>query len=125
MGDGLRARFSAAMLVRLSGALAALGLGIALLVGQPLIALVGFGSVGLGMANIVPVLFSAAARTPGVPTGTAIAAVAFAGYLGFLAGPPMIGFVAQATSLSVGLGVVVVFAALIAVGAGVAGQADR
>ncbi len=101
-------------MIRLSGALAAAGLGAALVIGHPLAALVGFACVGLGLSNIVPVLFSAAGATPGVATGTGIAAVATAGYFGFLAGPPLIGFVAQATSLPFGLGLVVLCTALIA-----------
>jgi fucose permease len=121
-GDALRARVSAARLVRLGGGTAALGLGAALLVGHPSAALIGFGCVGLGLSNVVPVLFSAAGRAPGVPTGTAIAAVASAGYAGFLAGPPVIGFVAQATTLTAGLGLVVLCLAAVAVGAGSAGR---
>jgi len=124
VGDALRVRLHAIHLVRISAALAAVGLGIALLLGHPLAALVGFGCVGLGLANIVPVLFSAAGRTPGVAPGTGIAAVATAGYFGFLVGPPLIGFVAQATTLPVGLGLVALFTALIAVFARSAAPAD-
>jgi hypothetical protein len=51
------------------------------------------------MANIVPLLFTAAGRVPGIEPGRALAAVASAGYFGFLVGPPFIGFVAQAFSL--------------------------
>ena len=113
-GDALRTRSRSVALIRFSGALAALGLGGALLIGHPVAALVGFACVGLGLSNIVPVLFSAAGRVPGVSSGTGIAAVATAGYFGFLAGPPLIGFVAQVTNLSVGLSIVVLFMALIA-----------
>ena len=68
--------------------------------------LVGFAFVGLGIANIIPVLFSAAARVPGVPPGRALAAVARTGYLGFLAGLPLIGVVAEAFGLAARLGMV-------------------
>ncbi len=81
--------------------------------------------MGLGLANIVPVLFTAAGKTPGVAPGMGIAAVASVGYFGFLLGPPLIGFVARATSLTVGLGLVAVLIALIAGGASGASQADR
>ena len=60
----------------------------------------GLAIAGLGIANIVPVLFSAAGNTPGQPAATAVAAVATSGYFGLLAGPPVIGFVAEATSLT-------------------------
>lgn len=71
--------------------------------------------------NVIPVLFSAAGRTSNVPTGSAIAGVATAGYVGFLAGPPLIGVVAQATILPVGLGLVVLCCAPLALLAGSAG----
>lgn len=117
LGDALVARFSRLALVRASAALAAAGLGAALLVGNPLAAMLGFGCAGLGLANLIPVLFSVAGQVPGVSAGTAIASVATMGYFGFLVGPPLIGFVAEATNLSVGLGIVVLCTALIALGA--------
>lgn len=113
-GDALRTRFHSVALVRWSAILAAVGLGISLVLAHPVAALVGFACVGLGLSNIVPVLFSAAGRVPGVASGTGIAAVATAGYFGFLAGPPLIGYVSEASNLTIGLVVVVVFAALIA-----------
>lgn len=124
-GDALRSRYRAGPLVQVSGALAALGLGAALLVHQPLAALVGFGCVGLGLANVVPVLFSAAGRVAGVPPGSGIAAVATAGYCGFLVGPPLIGLVAQYFGLPVGLAVVVLFLIAGVFGAGAVLHIDR
>ncbi len=124
VGDWLRARVSAVRLLQFSGGLAALGLGIALLVSQPVAAVVGYGCVGLALANVVPILFSAAGRVPGVSPGAGIGAVATVGYLGFLAGPAAIGFVAQSTTLAVGLGVVVLSLALIVPLAGNARSAD-
>ena len=123
-GDNLRTRMRAVPLIRISGAFAAIGLGLAVLIAQPLVALVGFACVGLGLANIVPVLFAAAGRTPGTAVGTGVAAVASAGYFGFLVGPPVIGFVAQLTSLAGGLGLVTVLMAILALLAGGAARAD-
>lgn len=124
-GDRLRARLHAVPLVRLSGMLAAIGLGVALVVAEPWVALVGFAAVGLGLANVVPVLFTAAGRIPGLAAGTGIAAVASAGYFGFLLGPPLIGFVAQVTSLTWGLSLVVLLLALITLLARGVARADR
>jgi len=118
IGDPVRERLDAVPLLRLSGGVSALGLALGLIVGQPLAAVAGFACVGFGLANVVPVLFSAAGRARNVPTGTAIAGVATVGYLGFLAGPPIIGLLAQATTLAVGLGLVVICTALIALLAG-------
>ena len=70
-----------------------------LLIGQPAAALVGLFLVGLGVANGVPLMFSAAGRQPDTPPGPGIAAVSSMGSLGFLAGPPMIGLLADAVSL--------------------------
>lgn len=113
-GDRVRARMAAGSLLRASGALAALGMTLALAVGHPWAALAGFALVGLGFANVVPVLFSAAGQLPGMAAAHGIAAVSSVGYFGMMAGPPLIGFIAQARSLTAGLLVVIVFAAVVA-----------
>jgi hypothetical protein len=91
----------------------------------PLAAVVGFGLVGLGIANVIPVLFSAAGRVSGVAPATALAAVATTGYGGYLAGPPLIGFVAELASLPAALGIISAACALIAVGGGAQPQERR
>ncbi|MDB5894976.1 MAG: transporter [Rhodoferax sp.] len=116
-GDWMRARFSGARLLRGSALLAAAAMAMVLLAGEPWVALLGFALVGVGLANVVPVLFSAAALAPGVSAAQGIASVASMGYLGFMVGPPMIGFLAHASSLTAALYVVVGFAALLALGA--------
>ena len=93
---------------------------VALLAERPALAVVGCGAVGLGIANVVPILFSAAGRTPGVAPAAALAGVATMGYLGFLAGPPVIGLVADAAGLRTGLAVVGLLCAVIAGGASLA-----
>jgi MFS family permease len=113
-GDRLVGAFGPVRVVRASASFSAGGLGLALIAGQPLAAIVGFGCVGLGLANVIPILFSAAGRLPGVSAGKGIAAVATTGYLGFLAGPPLIGFAADVVTLRGALGLVVLFTALIA-----------
>ena len=116
-GDWLRSRVGARELVRWSGLLAAGGLVVALVVPVPLLAIAGFALVGLGLANLIPVLFDAAGRIPGQSAGTGIAAVATIGYSGFIVGPPIIGFVADATSLAVALGLIVLACLAIALSA--------
>jgi len=107
LGDGLSARFGPVTLVRAGGILAATGLAVALVFGQPVAALIGFGCVGAGFATVVPMVFTAAGRTPGISPGVAIASVTTLGYLGFLAGPPVIGFVAELIGLREALGILV------------------
>lgn len=113
-GDWVRARVAPIRLMVLSGVLAALGMGLALMVPLAAAGLVGFACVGLGLSNVVPVLFSAAARIPGIAPAHGIAAVSAVGYLGMMAGPPLIGLVAEHSSLTVGLGCVVLFAIFMA-----------
>jgi predicted MFS family arabinose efflux permease len=118
VGDAARARWPAHRLMTGSALLAAAGMAVALVGRHPALALLCFALVGLGMANVIPVLFAAASRLPGVPAAHGIAAVSSMGYLGFMAGPPVIGFIAQHRSLTAGLGMVVVFALLLAVAGG-------
>jgi fucose permease len=113
-GDWLTSRLGAALLLRGGGTVAALGLTATLLLGRPAFAIAGFGLVGLGLANVVPTVFSAAGRSRSLAPRVAIAAVASAGYAGLLAGPPLIGFIAQAFTLTRALIAVVVCCALIA-----------
>jgi hypothetical protein len=80
-------------------------------------AVLGFAGMGLGLANIAPIVFSAAGREPGLAPGIGIAAVSTAGYGGFLAGPPLIGLVAEASGLPLGLGLVTLGVGLMALGA--------
>ena len=124
VGDRLVARFGAARVLRTSGALATLGLPVALAVGDPGIAIAGFAAVGFGIANIVPTLFRAAANLPGTSAGVSLAAVATTGYFGLLAGPALIGMVAELTSLPVGLGLVSLACAIVTACSGVIAEAE-
>ena len=116
-GDWVRARTSAVTLVRACGAMTALGMGLTLAATAPLWALVGFALIGLGLGNVVPVLFSAAARVPGVAPADGIAAVAALGYLGMMVGPPLIGVVAEWHTLSAGMALVMLVAAVLSLAA--------
>ena len=117
-GDRIVKRFGTQAVLRASGGLAAGGLTAALLIGDPIAAVAGCALVGLGIANVIPILFSRAGSLPGVEAGSALAAVTAIGYCGFLAGPPLIGVVSEFTSLPLALGIVVVGCVLIALFAG-------
>lgn len=123
-GDWLRRHLGSVRLVRGSALIAAAGLGGGLLADSPLWGVLGFACAGIGLANTVPVLFGAAGRLPGVVPGTAIAAVATTGYAGFLAGPPLIGFVAEGSSLKAALFLLVLACAVVALFARGAATAD-
>jgi predicted MFS family arabinose efflux permease len=113
-GDAMRARFAPAVLLRGSALLAAASMTLVLSTDAPWLALAGFAGVGAGFANVVPILFAASARVPGVEPARGIAAVSAAAYLGFMAGPPVIGFLAEVSSLTAALYVVVAFAVALA-----------
>jgi len=98
-GDALAARLGDLRTLLWGGLVALLGFIILLAAGQAAVALTGFAFIGLGCANIVPVLFRRAAAQTIMPAALAVAAVTTTGYAGILAGPAVIGFVAQATSL--------------------------
>jgi MFS family permease len=115
MGDWLTQRLGSVKMVRLGGIVAASGLGLALVIAQPIAALIGFACVGVGFSSIVPIVLSAAGRTPGLPPGLAIAAVTTTGYFGFLSGPPLIGFAGDLLNLRSALGIVVILSTTVAV----------
>ena len=115
VGDWVNHRIGAVALLRWGALLTGIPLGAMLLIGEPVAALIGLFLVGLGVANGVPLMFSAAGRQPDTPPGPGIAAVSSMGSLGFLAGPPVIGVLADAISLPWALailigGAIVVFA---------------
>jgi MFS family permease len=123
-GDGLLSRLGAASLLRAGGVLAAVGFAAGLAVGRPVAAIGGFALLGLGIAAAFPTMIAAAARVEGEASATAIAAVSTVAYLGFLAGPPAIGGVAELVGLDRALVLLVVAAAVTAVLAPATRRAD-
>jgi MFS family permease len=105
-GDALTLRFGAERLVRVGGLVAGLGMTGGLLIGTIPAAVIGFASVGAGLAVAFPIALGAGGRTPGLASGTAIGAVATAGYSGLLVGAPLIGFVSDRAGLPIGLALV-------------------
>jgi predicted MFS family arabinose efflux permease len=113
VGDWINHRIGAVALLRWGALLTGVPLGAMLLIGDPAVALVGLFLVGLGVANGVPLMFSAAGRQPNTPPGPGIAAVSSMGSLGFLAGPPIIGVLADAVSLPWALATLILGAAVV------------
>jgi predicted MFS family arabinose efflux permease len=100
-GDTLTARVGDRSTLLWGGCIAVAGF--ALLLTSPIAAaaLAGFILIGLGAANIVPVLFRRAGSQTVMPPGLAVAAITTSGYAGVLMGPASIGFVAKAVGLNV------------------------
>lgn len=99
--DWLAHRLGPKRVIQLSGLLTAIGLSIAVALPTLPTALLGFLLVGFGTSAVVPLVYSAAGRSTHMSAGMALAAVSTIGFFGFLLGPPVIGFVAGATSLRV------------------------
>ena len=117
-GDALTVRFGAERLVRVGGLVAGLGMTGGLLIGTIPAVVIGFACVGAGLAVAFPIALGAGGRTPGLASGTAIGAVATAGYTGLLVGAPLIGFVSDQAGLRVGLALVAVLCFITALLAG-------
>lgn len=122
--DRLVIRLGSVRVARLSGLSAALG--IALVTGPAVLpaALAGFVFMGIGYAALIPLAFSRAAADPEVPPGQAIASVATLGYGAMLMGPPVIGLIADASSLRIAFMLIGAFALLIAALAPVLGRSS-
>ena len=124
-GDALRQKFGAVNVVVASAVLAAIGMSCALLAPGLELAFVGYAAGGIGIGNLAPVLFAGGGRLEPDAPGRGIAAVVSMGYAGFLAGPPVIGFVAQYSTLQIGLSLTVVAALIIAIFAKGVAPADQ
>ncbi|WP_240615024.1 MFS transporter [Arthrobacter ruber] len=105
-GDRLVDRFGQRAVAQAGGALAAIGMGTALLFPSIPLTIVGFGLAGLGVATLVPAAMHSADELPGLRPGTGLTVISWLLRLGFLLSPPIVGAVADASSLRVGLIVV-------------------
>jgi MFS family permease len=123
-GDRLRLRFGAVRMVWVSAVLTAVGTSVALFVPSVWVAMAAFAIGGLGIGNVAPVLFAGGGRLEPDAPGRGIAAVTSLGYSGFLAGPPLIGIVAEFVTLQWSLGLTVIAALIIAAFARMVQSAD-
>ena len=119
LADRLTARLGPAWMLRCGGLVAGIGLGAGLVSDSLIGATIGCGLVGIGMAGIVPIVFTAAGNLPGISAGSAVSKVAGVAFAGSLIGPPLIGLTADLTSLRTGLFLVAAAALVI----GLAGPA--
>lgn len=101
MGDRIVAILGEFRVMVFGSAAVILGVAVVLVSTFPAVALPGFILIGLGAANIVPIVFSAAGRQKIMPAGLAVASVTTTGYAGVLIGPVLVGLVADATSLPI------------------------
>jgi fucose permease len=97
LGDGVRDRFGAVNTLRVSSLVAAVGILTAGLAPSAGIAIAAFAFAGLGIANMVPIAFSAAGNQSGLASGTGMSVVTTMGYSGILVAPSAIGFIGERT----------------------------
>ncbi len=114
VADRVTARLGPRAVLRGGGLVAGLGFAAGLLSGSVVGTTVGCGLVGIGMAGVVPIVFTAAGNLAGTHAGSAVSKVAGVAYAGSLVGPPLVGFTADATSLRTAL--LLVAAAAVAIG---------
>ncbi|GAB3323327.1 MFS transporter [Larkinella ripae] len=101
IADWFATRYGLKRTLQLSGVLIASGLLTSVTLPYLSTAILGFFLVGFGVSSVVPLVYSAAGKSTVLSPGVALAAVSTIGFLGFLIGPPLIGFVAGATSLRI------------------------
>jgi fucose permease len=117
VGDRLVSRFGAVLVFRAGAILAGLGFGGALLVDAPASGLVGFGLLGVGISNALPLAIGAGGNAPGQTPATAAARVSTLGYLGSFVGPALVGGLASLSSLPLALGMPALLVLATALGA--------
>lgn len=101
LGDWLATKFGVNKMLQWSGTLIAAGLLLAVLFPNIITATAGFLFVGFGVSSVVPIAYGLAGRASTMSPGMALSAVSTIGFLGFLVGPPIIGFIAEASSLRI------------------------
>lgn len=107
-GDRLVKKLGIQSILHYSGWLILTGLLLAILLPYPVTAGIGFIFAGLGVSCVVPLVFSLAGKSKGANSGQTLASISTIGYLGFLVVPPLIGFVAQATSLRISFAIIAI-----------------
>ncbi len=109
-GDSLIPKIGANKVLIYGGLLSAFGIAMALIYPATVTAIIGFAIVGAGVSCAAPILYASSARVPGVSKGTGLAVLNTFAMGGFMAGPVLIGFVSEATSLSFAFGIVMLLA---------------
>ncbi|PTL73858.1 MFS transporter [Rathayibacter caricis DSM 15933] len=111
-GDRLVDRFGQRAVVRTGGAIAGIGMGLALLLPSVPGTILGFAAAGFGLATTVPAAMHEADEIPGLRAGTGVTLVSWLMRLGFLLSPPLVGLIADSAGLRAGLAVVPLAAVL-------------
>lgn len=108
-GDKVIRRIGRKRVLIISGCMISIGLYMAVLLPYLITSTLAFMIVGLGVSTIVPTIYGIAGRTPNVAPSIALQTVSSVSFLGFMLGPPMIGYVAHATSLRISFAIIGIF----------------
>ena len=114
LGDGMINKFGRERVMQISGVMISVGLFTAVFLPYIIPCTIAFMMVGLGVATIVPTVYSMAGKNPTVPPGEALTIVSSVSFLGFLMGPPVIGHIAEAFGLQFSFAFIGIFGVLIA-----------
>jgi MFS family permease len=109
VADYLVSRMGRKRLMQICGMMISTGLFTAVFFPYLISCTIGFMLVGLGVSSMVPSVYSAAGRHSKIPTGIALATVSSVSFLGFLIGPPLIGYISQVAGLRYSFAVIGVF----------------
>lgn len=124
LGDGIRTRFGAVNTLRISSLIAAAGMAGAWLAPDPPFAILALAVTGLGIANMIPIAFSAAGNQPGLAPGAGIGVVTTMGYSGILVAPSLIGFIGEHVGFAPIFGALALLLCVVSACAGLARSAD-
>lgn len=115
LSDVLVHKYGNKKVLQVSGITISIGLYCAVLFPYLIPCTFSFMVVGFGVSNVVPIIFNVAGNNEKVPTGIALSIVSSVSFLGFLIGPPLIGFIAELTSLKYSFAIIGVFGVFITV----------
>jgi MFS family permease len=115
LSDFIVHRFGPKRVLIISGLVISSGLYMAVLLPYLVPCMIAFMLVGFGVSNMVPIIFNIAGNNENVPPGIALTVVTSISFLGFLIGPPLIGFIAELTSLKYSFAIIGVFGIFISV----------
>jgi MFS family permease len=97
--DWMVTRYGVSNILKMSGIVIFTGMMLAVILPNIVTATIGFLLVGIGVSSVVPMVYSLAGKSKKMLPGVALASVSSISFLGFLIGPPIIGFIAQVSSL--------------------------
>ncbi|HSO85746.1 MAG TPA: MFS transporter [Draconibacterium sp.] len=109
LADRIISKIGRKTTLQISGVVISSGLFTAVIFPTLVASTIGFMLVGLGVSSIVPTVYSTAGKQNRVPPGIALATVSSVSFLGFLMGPPLIGYIAEAFSLRYSFALIGIF----------------